>query len=155
MYIRSFFGPCEKYFHLHCPFVNNFWRSNLFRVATYFLHFLHVTISSRIRVTRLGDFSTIGRFFAHLAIVYFGRFFENDRSSPILCAIFPTVIVRYICVGLGRRNRCWATYILGNFFTNSPGHPAPNKTSYRSAKLNKKNLQFKSVHLKFTRFAQP
>jgi hypothetical protein len=61
----------------------------------------------------------IGRIFALLAIVYFGRFKKNCNSSPHFCAIFPLridYVLNLTKIGLG--------YILGDFFTNSSGHPA-------------------------------
>jgi hypothetical protein len=66
----------------------------------------------------------IGRIFAQWEIIYFGRLVENRKSSPYFCATFSLSTGLCICdilivtkIGLG--------YILGNFFTNSSGHPGP------------------------------
>jgi hypothetical protein len=61
--------------------------------------------------------------FAQWAIVYFGQFLENCKSSPNFLANFAKVemMTKY---GLG--------YILGNFFKTSPGHPVrvPDRVNY-------------------------
>jgi hypothetical protein len=63
----------------------------------------------------------IGRIFAHWAIGYFVQFSGNCKSSPYIFwgYSFPQLRfdIKFGKNGLG--------YILGEFFTNSSGHPAP------------------------------
>jgi hypothetical protein len=62
-------------------------------------------------VTKLGEFSPIGRLFS------LGIFFENYKRANILVYFFRGLNFELILAqnGLG--------YILGEFFTNSSGHP--------------------------------
>jgi hypothetical protein len=72
------------------------------------------------RVTRLGEFSH--DIFAHWATVYSGQFFlENYRSS----SLFSTVRAMH---WFWRKNGLG--YSLGDFFTNSSGHPAAVQHSH-------------------------
>jgi hypothetical protein len=64
------------------------------------------------RVTRLGEFSTVGRLFS------LGHFFENDNSCPKKFSRF--FLPSKTCNNCYRNMLC---YILGHFFTNSSGHP--------------------------------
>jgi hypothetical protein len=67
-------------------------------------------------VTRLGEFSTIGRLF-----VYFGQFFNCKRSPKIWATFFPGKINLIILAPMG------LGFSLGDFFTNSSGHPVCNR----------------------------
>jgi hypothetical protein len=69
-------------------------------------------LSVPFRVTRLGEFSPIGRIFANWAIYFFGQFFENYNSIQKL---FSKVEVMYLLI-LTKNG-------LGDFCTNSFGHP--------------------------------
>jgi hypothetical protein len=71
-------------------------------------------------VTRLGEFSPIGRLFPS------GSFFENYRNSTNNWATF----FRYeSCVLIFTRNGMG--YILGDFFTNVSGHPVPDQPTFK------------------------
>jgi hypothetical protein len=61
----------------------------------------------------------IGPIFAPWAIVYFELLFENDRSSQNFLLLF------LFCVNLDRKV---FGYFLGDFFTNSFGHPGADMT---------------------------
>jgi hypothetical protein len=73
--------------------------------------YIFLKIVSMVRVTRLGEFSPIGRLF-----MYFGLLFENYKSSSNYRAIFSTVKLSIDTDknGLG----C----ILGDSFSNLSGH---------------------------------
>jgi hypothetical protein len=58
------------------------------------------------RVTRLGDFFTFGMFLKIKEVAHFGAIFSNST--------------RYVLILTNN----WLGYILGDFFTNSSGHPA-------------------------------
>jgi hypothetical protein len=77
-----------------------------------------------IVLTNQGD--QIGRIFADWAAVYFGQFIENFKSYPNYWAsIFHDT--RYVHTYLTfTKNELG--YILGDFFTNSSGHPVTNVT---------------------------
>jgi hypothetical protein len=51
--------------------------------------------------------------------IFFGQYFENHKSNPNFCAYFSEEEI--ISVLLLRKNGLG--YILGDFFTNSSGHP--------------------------------
>jgi hypothetical protein len=58
----------------------------------------------------------MGRIFDHWAVVYFGQFFENYKSSPNCWSpFFHSKCDNMYINGLG--------YILGDFFKNTSGHP--------------------------------
>jgi hypothetical protein len=59
-------------------------------------------------VTRLGEFSPIGRLFSYWAIVLIGQVFENYRRSPNFGATFFSYVSIITTNGLG--------YTLGYFF---------------------------------------
>jgi hypothetical protein len=58
----------------------------------------------------------IGRIFSYWAMVYCGQFFYYGNVWRLL---FSSVKVRHYFL----QKMCWATYLLGDFFTNSSGHP--------------------------------
>jgi hypothetical protein len=75
----------------------------------------------------------IGRVFAPWAIVYFGEFLENHRSSQKLRATFfqcknNVSILTKKSVGLH----------FGHFFTKSPGHPVRQSQDCSAGDLGKK-----------------
>jgi hypothetical protein len=62
----------------------------------------------------------LGEFSSHWAIVYFEQFFVNCKSSPQFWATLSHSLGYALILaknGLG--------YILGEFFSNSSGHPDP------------------------------
>jgi hypothetical protein len=61
----------------------------------------------------------IGRIFANWAILYFGQFFENHTSSPYFGILCSTVSSGYASI--------LTKYVLGNFSTNSSGHPVSDR----------------------------
>jgi hypothetical protein len=65
----------------------------------------------------LGEFSPFGRIFAFGAIAFFGQFFI-DRSSPNVWAAFVHG-KNYALISTKK----WLGHILGDFLTNSYGHP--------------------------------
>jgi hypothetical protein len=65
------------------------------------------------RVTRLAEF------FADFAIVFFGQFFLIFQSRPNFWRYF-FLTVKLVCINCGKKG---LGYILGDFFTNSSGHP--------------------------------
>jgi hypothetical protein len=58
----------------------------------------------------------IGRNSPKWVIVYYGQLLENNRSSPHYCGTYVNARLIMTKNGLGN--------ILGDFFTNSSGHPA-------------------------------
>jgi hypothetical protein len=70
------------------------------------------------RVTRLGEFSRIGR------LVSLGSFFLKIMYRSIT-NLWPTLVhgKGYVFI---LTNNCWLNYILDNFFTISSGHPVRN-----------------------------
>jgi hypothetical protein len=72
----------------------------------------------KTRVTGLGDFSPLGRFFASWAIVYFGQLFNYLQIQPkILGHIFQAL---KLCVMLSTNE---LGHVLGDCFTTPSGHP--------------------------------
>jgi hypothetical protein len=69
-----------------------------------------------------GQGDQIGRIFADLAIVFFGQLIENYRRSAISWATFFHSTSYELIL---QKNDC-ATF-LGDFFTNSSGHPGHGK----------------------------
>jgi hypothetical protein len=65
------------------------------------------------RVTRWGEFSTIGRLFTLGA-----AFYENYRSSPKIWLLFPRI---RLCINFDKIS--WATF-WAIFLTRKSGHPA-------------------------------
>jgi hypothetical protein len=65
----------------------------------------------------------IGGIFAHRVIVYSGQFFKVTKVAHIFGLLFQRL---RICIGFVKE---WvgAVYILGDFFTNSSGHPGLNE----------------------------
>jgi hypothetical protein len=75
-------------------------------------------------VTRLGEFSHIGRLFA------LGSVLKITEVAQIFSLLFS--MVRGVYVSISTNN--WLGYILGDFFTNSSGHSAktdPCSTNFR------------------------
>jgi hypothetical protein len=66
----------------------------------------------------------IGRIFAQWATVCFRQFPKNDTKSPQFWASFSKIL---ILTKNGLR------YILGDFFTNSSGHPGPMQKAGNAA----------------------
>jgi hypothetical protein len=60
----------------------------------------------------------LGRIFAYWAIVYFGHYFDNYRSTANYWATF-LHSTSYVLI----LTNTWLGYILGDFFTDSSGHP--------------------------------
>jgi hypothetical protein len=77
-------------------------------------------IQRTARVTRLGEFSTIGRLFI------FGQFFENYPKFGSTIFLLQKSCIYFVKSGLG--------YSLRDFFTSTSGHPA-QKSSIASIKL--------------------
>jgi hypothetical protein len=63
-----------------------------------------------------GQSDRIGRIFASRAVVFFRQSFENYRSIPNIGLLFNTL--KFLCFNFDEK------WILGDFFTNSLGHPA-------------------------------
>jgi hypothetical protein len=72
-----------------------------------------------------GQGDQIGRIFAYWAIVYFGQFSENYRSSPQLRGYF----FHDQCYALILTKKILG-YILGDFITNSSGHSVCGDKSF-------------------------
>jgi hypothetical protein len=87
-----------------------------FCIAYFFAIFTKNVFIIRSSIYEQGD--QIGRIFAQWAIVYFGQFFENHKSSPNFCATFPKIIDYMLTL-----TKLVLGDLLGYFFTNSSGHP--------------------------------
>jgi hypothetical protein len=78
--------------------------------------YLHNPADEELLYGKQGD--RIGRIFAHWVIICFGQFFLNFRTSPHFLLLFPPKYI--LCINFDKNG---LGYILGDFFTNSSGHP--------------------------------
>jgi hypothetical protein len=87
------------------------------------------------RVTRFGDFSPNGCLFR-----YFGQFLDNDRS---ILHIWANVFRGWASIS----TKSVLGYILGDFFTNSSGHPDSDKMTqnYEAQFLNANVAQWRGT----------
>jgi hypothetical protein len=77
-------------------------------------------IRKRILTSEQGN--QIGRICAYLEIVFFGQFLENNKVDRIFILLFPHSH-NYVSILTKKR----LGYNLGDFFTNSSGHPASER----------------------------
>jgi hypothetical protein len=68
----------------------------------------------------------IGRILVYWANIFFGQLFENDRSSQIFWRFF--IPRKKVCINFGTKNG--VGNILGEFFTNSSGHPGQGVSGF-------------------------
>jgi hypothetical protein len=69
-----------------------------------------------------GQGDQIGRTFAYYAIVYSGNFYANDRSGRNCWLLF--IHGKIYLLIFDKKCTYILGFILGDFFTNSSGHPA-------------------------------
>jgi hypothetical protein len=67
----------------------------------------------KTRVTRLGEFSPVGRF------IPLGGLLKLTEVAHLFVLLFTTLMVTYVLIF----TKCGLGFNLGEFFTNSSGHP--------------------------------